>query len=72
MLRSGPTGLFPIEPRGLRPGHNSHQTTAVSPKEGIKPPGPYLPLEPHNHSHMVLPQNRHTPFGGTAAASAMR
>jgi hypothetical protein len=41
--------------------------------DGIQSSGPCLPLEPHNHPRIYSsPQNRHTPFRGTAAVSAMR
>jgi hypothetical protein len=71
-LRSGPPGLFPVGPRGLRQGQNFHQTTSRIPFiSGTFSPGPCLPLEPHNHPRISIPQNRRTPFGGTAAVSAI-
>jgi hypothetical protein len=56
-LRSGPPGLFPVEPRGLRQGHNPRQVTAGSPHgKAYNPPAPAFPLNPTTIPAWFLPQ----------------
>jgi hypothetical protein len=63
-LRSGPTALFPVEPRGLRQGHNRRQTITVSPYgKTYTFPAPAFPLNPTTNPARFFPKTAVPPSG---------